>query len=174
MKESLYKLIYVSVFWVNSVIIIWNRIMLKRTRKQVLVNRRLVSSFGRAPVCWQGGWGLKPRPDYHYMYGALNNLEEVEVEVYWTSYWIKLKHMYTEKSSAYKWLGQSRRAEENKKYFITRKWCLICNDICKWLDFLVFSNKDKKPSAYSHTSFHLCSSCGKLPTFYLPTNLWTA
>ena len=60
--------------------------MLKRTTKQVRVNLHLVSSVGRAPVCWAGGCGLKPRSDYHYMYGALNNLKEVEdeVEFYWS------------------------------------------------------------------------------------------
>ena len=63
--------------------------MLKRIRKQVLVNCRLVCSVGRAPVCWAGGCGLKPRPDYHFMYGALNNLKEVEVEV--EVYWSLLK-----------------------------------------------------------------------------------
>ena len=28
-------------------------------------NRRLVSSVGRAPVCWVGGRGFKLRPDQH-------------------------------------------------------------------------------------------------------------
>ena len=37
-------------------------------------NRRLVSSVGRAPVCWAGGRGFKPRPDQHL--GSLNNWEE--------------------------------------------------------------------------------------------------
>ena len=27
-----------------------------------------------------------------------------------------------------------------------RRKCCLCNDICKWLDFLVFSDKDEKPS----------------------------
>ena len=33
-------------------------------------NRRLVSSVGRAPVCWAGGRRFKPRPDQHL--GSLN------------------------------------------------------------------------------------------------------
>ena len=37
------------------------RIMLK----PVITDRRLVSSVGRAPVCWAGGRGFKPRPDQH-------------------------------------------------------------------------------------------------------------
>ena len=34
----------------------------------------LVSSVGRAPVCWAGGRGFKPRPDQHS--GSLNNWGE--------------------------------------------------------------------------------------------------
>ena len=34
----------------------------------------LVSSVGRAPVCWAGGRGFKPRPDQHS--GSFNNWEE--------------------------------------------------------------------------------------------------
>ena len=37
-------------------------------------NRHLVSSVGRAPVCWAGGRGFKPRPDQHS--GSFNNWEE--------------------------------------------------------------------------------------------------
>ena len=38
-------------------------------------------------------------------------------------------------------------ATENKSHIT--KYCL-CNYICKWLDFLVFSDKDNKPLAQSH------------------------
>ena len=38
------------------------------------MNRRLVGSVGRAPVCWAGGHGFEPRPDQHS--GSLNNWEE--------------------------------------------------------------------------------------------------
>ena len=61
-------------------------------------NRHLVSSVGRAPLCWAGGRGIKPRPDLHS--GFLNNWEQK---------------------------------------------CCFCNDICKRLKFLVFSDKDEKP-----------------------------
>ena len=37
-------------------------------------NRRLVSSVGRAPVCWVGGRGFKAWPDQRL--GSLNNWEE--------------------------------------------------------------------------------------------------
>ena len=30
--------------------------------------------------------------------------------------------------------------------------CCLCNFICKWLDFLVFSDKDDKPEVLSHNS----------------------
>ena len=39
-----------------------------------MVNLRLVSSVGRAPVCWAEGRGFKPQPDQHL--GSLNNWEE--------------------------------------------------------------------------------------------------
>ena len=35
-----------------------------------------------------------------------------------------------------------------------RRKCCLCNEICKWLDFLVFSNKDKKPQVLSHSTFN--------------------
>ena len=31
-----------------------------------------------------------------------------------------------------------------------RRKCCLCHDICKWLDFQVFSDKDDKPEAPSH------------------------
>ena len=37
-------------------------------------HRRLVGSFGRAPVCWAGGHGFEPRPDQHS--GSLNKWKE--------------------------------------------------------------------------------------------------
>ena len=36
---------------------------------------------------------------------------------------------------------------------ITEKCCL-CSEICKWLDFLVFSDKDEKPYVPSHSTFN--------------------
>ena len=36
--------------------------------------KHMVSSAGRAPVCWTGSRGFKPRSDQHS--GSLNNLEE--------------------------------------------------------------------------------------------------
>ena len=40
----------------------------------ILFDRRLVSSVGRAPVCRAGGCGFKPQPNQHS--GSLNNWEE--------------------------------------------------------------------------------------------------
>ena len=40
---------------------------------QFIVHLRLVSSLGRAPVCWAGGRGFKSRPDQHS--GSFNNWE---------------------------------------------------------------------------------------------------
>ena len=33
-----------------------------------------------------------------------------------------------------------------------RRKCCLCNDICKWLDFLVFSDKEDKPEVPSHNT----------------------
>ena len=62
-------------------------------------NHCLVSSVGRALVCWAEGSGFKPQLDQHS--GSLNNWEE---------------------SAAF-----------------------LTIDISKWLDFLIFSDKDKNP-----------------------------
>ena len=43
------------------------------------INRRLVRSVGRAPVCWVGDHGFEPRPDQHS--GSLDNWEESAVFV---------------------------------------------------------------------------------------------
>ena len=34
-----------------------------------------------------------------------------------------------------------------------RRKCCLCNDICKWLDFLVCSDKEKKPQVLYHNTF---------------------
>ena len=34
-----------------------------------------------------------------------------------------------------------------------RRKCCLCNDICKWLDFLVFSDKDEKPQVPSPSTY---------------------
>ena len=43
-------------------------------RTNILFDRHLVSSVGRAPVYWAGGCGFKPQPNQHS--GSLNNWEE--------------------------------------------------------------------------------------------------
>ena len=39
--------------------------------------------------------------------------------------------------------------------YLRRNCCLLCNDICKWIDFLVFLDKDEKPYRFhpSHSTF---------------------
>ena len=39
--------------------------------------------------------------------------------------------------------------------------CCLCNFICKWLDFLVFSDKDDKPEVPSHNSLNVDNSVGR-------------
>ena len=46
-------------------IIIFSLINMTSSIKVMSVNRLLVSSVGRAPVCWAGGRGFKPRLDQH-------------------------------------------------------------------------------------------------------------
>ena len=38
---------------------------------------------------------------------------------------------------------------------------LPCNFICKWLDFLIFSDKDDKPEVPSHSSLNVDNSVGR-------------
>ena len=39
--------------------------------------------------------------------------------------------------------------------------CCLCNSIYKWLDFLVFSDKDDKPEVPSHNSLNVDNSVGR-------------
>ena len=42
-----------------------------------------------------------------------------------------------------------------------RRKCYLCNFICKWLDFLVFSDKDDKPEVPSPSSLNVDNSVGR-------------
>ena len=53
---------------------------------------------------------------------------------------------------------------------LRRKCCLrVCNFICNWLDFLVFSDKDDKPEVPSHNSLNVDNSVGRKRTYALRT-----
>ena len=42
--------------------------------------------------------------------------------------------------------------------------CCLCNDICKWFDFLVFSDKDEKTVGPVSQDFHLFVLVGRKRT----------
>ena len=42
-----------------------------------------------------------------------------------------------------------------------RRMCCLCNYICKWLDFQVFSDKDYKPEVPSHNPCWKLNSMGR-------------
>ena len=42
-----------------------------------------------------------------------------------------------------------------------REKCCLCNFICKWLNFLVFSDKDDKPEVPSHNFLNVDNSVGR-------------
>ena len=48
--------------------------------------------------------------------------------------------------------GFKPRPDQHLGSFFRRKCCL-CDVICKWLDFLVFSDKDEKPWVLFHSTF---------------------
>ena len=48
-----------------------------------------------------------------------------------------------------------------------REKCCFCNSICKWLDFLVFSDKDDKPEVPSHNYLNVDNSVGRYRTHAL-------
>ena len=51
--------------------------------------------------------------------------------------------------------------------------CCLCNDICKCLDFLVFSDKDEKPYVPSHSTFTDLFLWGvKDPTSLFEKSVW--
>ena len=54
-------------------------------------NPRLVSSVGRAPVCWAGGHRFKPPPDQHS--GSLNTWKESAAFVLWHLQTIRLSSL---------------------------------------------------------------------------------
>ena len=49
--------------------------------------------------------------------------------------------------------GSNHGRPNTQGLLITEKKALPCDDICKWLDFLVFSDKDEKPKVPSHSTF---------------------
>ena len=54
------------------------------------------------------------------------------------------------------WAGGPRfKQGQNQKsgFQKLRTMCCLCNDICKRLDLLVFSDKDEKPYVPSHSTF---------------------
>ena len=48
-----------------------------------------------------------------------------------------------------------------------KRKCCLCNFICKWLDFLVFSDKDDKSEVPSHNSLNVDNSVGRKRTHAL-------
>ena len=47
---------------------------------------------------------------------------------------------------------------------LLRRKCCLCNFICKWLVFLVFSDKDDKSEVPSHNSLNVDNSVGRKRT----------
>ena len=58
---------------------------------------------------------------------------------------------------------------------LRRKYCL-CNDICKWLDSLVFSDKDDKPYALSHNlqCSEPCVGRKRTDTLFAKSRVWSS
>ena len=50
-----------------------------------------------------------------------------------------------ERWSAEQEVAGSNPGQTNRVFKLLRRKCYLCNDTCKRLDFLVFSDEDKKP-----------------------------
>ena len=137
---------------------------------QYFLNRRPVSSIGKGEVCRARGRRLNPRPDQHSRSSLLGGRLEV---------------VGAKKNGARE--GDTRGEREPpvslsraqvffsrpnaSKHLLSRllkilKWrmCCLCCAIYKWLNILVFPDKEEKPQSPSHSCFTVLILVGRKRT----------